>query len=320
MGVLLPMREWSRSTEAPLELQRAADGFLLGLDIERGASRHTLDNYARDLRDYLDFLAERHLQAMREVRPAHVRAFLEQREAGGLAARSRARTLSAVKGLHRYACEAGLGTDDPTRDLRGPRLPRPLPHVLSVQEVEQLLAAVDPDHPLALRDRALVELLYACGLRASEICGLEIRHLDRREATLRVQGKGDKQRWVPVGAMALDAVEGYLEVLRPRLARGRPSAHLFLNRRGSGLSRVGLWKILRRVATAAGLADRVTPHVLRHSFATHLLQGGADLRVVQELLGHADVQTTQIYTHLDRQYLVEQHQRCHPRAGRSAPS
>jgi integrase/recombinase XerD len=308
------MREWSRDIDVGLALQRAADGFLLGLDIERGASQHTLDNYARDLRDYLEYLARTGVESPADVHSSHLRAFLQQRDREGLAARSRGRTLSTLKGLHRYACEAGLATDDPARELRGPKLPRPLPHVLSVAEVERLLGAVDDTHPLAQRDRALLELLYACGLRASELCALELSSLDRDEATIRVVGKGDKQRWVPVGAVALDATLSYLGGLRLRQSSKTSAGEIFLNRRGRGLSRVGLWKILKRVAAGAGLEERVTPHVLRHSFATHLLQGGADLRVVQELLGHADVQTTQIYTHLDRQYLIEQHRRCHPRA------
>jgi integrase/recombinase XerD len=308
------MREWSQGIDVSLGLQRAADGFLLGLDIERGASQHTLDNYARDLRDYLEYLSRAGVESPADVRSSHLRAFLQQRDREGLAARSRARTLSTLKGLHRYACEAGLATGDPARELRGPKLPRPLPHVLSVAEVERLLGAVDESHPLAQRDRALVELLYACGLRASELCALELSSLDRDEATIRVVGKGDKQRWVPVGAAALDATLSYLGGLRLRQSSKTGAREIFLNRRGRGLTRVGLWKILKRLAAGAGLAERVTPHVLRHSFATHLLQGGADLRVVQELLGHADVQTTQIYTHLDRQYLIEQHRRCHPRA------
>lgn len=308
------MRQWSRNSEVGLDLQRAADGFLLGLDIERGASRHTLDNYARDLRDYLEHLSAEGVERTADVRREHVRSFLQSREGRGHAARSRARTLSAVKGLHRYACEAGLSRENPVHDLHGPRLPRSLPHVLSVAEVHRLLSAVAADHALAARDRAILETLYACGLRASELCDLELSALDRDEATLRVRGKGNKQRWVPVGAMAMDALVDYVEGLRLRLARRGADAAIFLNRRGGRLSRVGLWKILKRIASDAGLEDRVTPHVLRHSFATHLLQGGADLRVVQELLGHADVQTTQIYTHLDRQYLVEQLRRCHPRA------
>ncbi len=308
------MREWSADHEVGLDLQRAADGFLLGLDIERGASPHTLENYARDLRDYFAHLHRSGIESPDEVRPRHLRDFLGLRDREGFGARSRARALSTLKGLHRYACEAGLARQDPARELHGPRLPQTLPRVLSVAEVSRLVHAVDPGHPLALRDRALLELLYACGLRASELCTLPLPALDLEEAIVRVTGKGDKQRWVPVGGAAVEAVAQYLEGLRPRLVRRSGASEIFLNRRGSGLSRVGLWKILKRIAAGVGLEDRVTPHVLRHSFATHLLQGGADLRVVQELLGHADLQTTQIYTHLDRQYLIDQHRRCHPRA------
>lgn len=310
------MRPWTRGEgpEVGLSLQRAADGFLLGLDVERGASRNTLESYARDLRDYLDFLTRRGIRELGAVEPFHIRAFLHEREQAGHGPRSRARALSSLRGLHRHACESGLCREDASARFHGPRLPRSLPRALRPAEVERLLASVDPDHRLASRDRALLETLYACGLRASEICSLALTAFDERESILRVRGKGDKERWVPVGQAAVDALEVYRDGLRRELASRTAATGLFLNARGGNLSRVGLWKILKGVARRAGLADRVTPHVLRHSFATHLLQGGADLRVVQELLGHADVQTTQIYTHLDRDHLREQHRRFHPRA------
>jgi integrase/recombinase XerD len=222
--------------------------------------------------------------------------------------------LSSVRGFHRWACEAGIGRENPTDDLRGPRLPRSLPRALRPEEVRRLLASPDPGHRLHLRDRALLELMYSCGLRASETCSLPVEGLDFAEAWVRVRGKGDRERIVPVGRPALRAVRRWLDELRPRLAGRVERGELFLNARGGPLSRMGLWKILRRCSARCGLEDRVSPHVLRHCFATHLLQGGADLRTVQELLGHADVRTTQIYTALDRRHLVDLYRECHPRA------
>ena len=296
------------------ELLRVADGFLLAIDVERGASSRTLEAYGADLRRYLDYLEEVGRTGVDSISRRDVLGFLESCEADGLGARSRARVLSAVRGFHRWACEAGLAEDDPTDDLRGPRLPRSLPRALQPADIQRLLGALDPDHRLFDRDLALLELMYSCGLRASEVCGLPVESVDFGEAWVRVRGKGDKERIVPVGRPALAAVERWRDGLRRTLAGSSDPPELFLNARGGRLSRMGLWKILRRVADRCGLADRVSPHVLRHCFATHLLQGGADLRAVQELLGHADVRTTQIYTKLDRQQLVRLHHECHPRA------
>jgi integrase/recombinase XerD len=294
----------------------AADGFLLGLDVERGASAHTLESYGRDLRDYLGHLLAAGVTDPSAVDRGQILDFLAQRQREGLGARSRARLLSTLRGFHRHCCEAGFCAHDPTEGLAGPRLPRGLPRSLSVEEVERLIESCPGRTPLELRDRALLEMLYGCGLRATEICGLDLTAVDLPAATVRVLGKGGKERQVPLGGPAAAALAVWLEGGRPAVLRGRSIARIFLNARGTGLGRVGLWKILRRRAEGVGLADRVTPHVLRHSFATHLLMGGADLRAVQELLGHADIRTTQIYTHLDRDYVRQQHLLHHPRARR----
>ncbi len=296
------------------DLLRAADSFLLTLDVERGAASNTLESYGRDLREYLDFLEDTGVTKLAEVEPAHVLQFLHAREAQGLMARSRARLLSTLRGLHRHGCEAGWSSVDPTARIQGPKLPANLPRVLSQAEATRLLRAPLPSTALGVRDRALLEIMYACGLRASEVCGLTLLALDVREALVRVRGKGDKERIVPVGETAVTAVEDYCAGARSELVKGRGTVELFVNVRGTALSRVGLWKILKKHALAAGLSGKVTPHTLRHSFATHLLQGGADLRAVQEMLGHADIRTTEIYTHLDRDYLKEEHRRYHPRA------
>lgn len=296
------------------ELVRVAEGFLLAIDVERGASPRTLEAYGADLRRYLDALEARGIGRVGQVARRDVLDFLEACEQAGLGARSRARVLSSVRGFHRWACEAGLSGVDPTDDLRGPRLPRSLPRALQLADVERLLAGLDREHRLYDRDCAMLELMYSCGLRASELCELPVEAIDFGEAWIRVRGKGDKERVVPVGQPALVAVRRWLDGLRPTLVGSARRPELFVNARGGALSRMGLWKILRRSAVRCGLADRISPHVLRHCFATHLLQGGADLRAVQELLGHADVRTTQIYTKLDRRHLVDLYRDCHPRA------
>ena len=299
-------------------LSRAADAFLLGLDIERAASPHTLEAYARDLRNYFGYLAAHGIQAPSAIGSEHVRGHLSQRLAEGLSARSRARLLSTLRGFHRYLCESGIASADPTAELAGPQLSRHLPRTLRPDELELLLAApAARNETLRLRDQAMLELLYACGLRASELCGLCVADLDLREQLLRARGKGRKERIVPIGEVALEALRRYLEQSRAALLRGRSAAALFLNARGGALTRQGLWRILHAHAQACGLGGRLSPHVLRHSFASHLLLGGADLRAVQELLGHSDIRTTEIYTHLDREYLREEHRLHHPRARRS---
>ena len=305
------------SGQGSAELLRVADGFLLAIDVERGASVRTLEAYGADLRRYLDFLEQGGRDQVDKIVRRDVLNFLQSCEEAGLGPRSRARVLSSVRGFHRWACESGMASDDPTDDLRGPRLPRSLPRALRPADISRLLSSLDTGHRLYDRDLAIIELMYSCGFRASELCSLPVEALDFREAWVRIRGKGDKERIVPVGLPALAAVVRWRDGLRPQLIKVGSRPELFVNARGSGLSRMGLWKILRRSAARCGLEDRISPHVLRHCFATHLLQGGADLRAVQELLGHADVRTTQIYTKLDRQHLLRLHRDCHPRSGAS---
>jgi integrase/recombinase XerD len=223
------------------------------------------------------------------------------------------RGLSAVRGLHRFAVGAGAAANDPTREVAGPRRLRRLPGALSVAEIERLLAAPRGIGPIALRDRALLEFAYATGVRAAEATGVDLADLDAEPGLLRVRGKGDVERWVPVGRVAQRAVGAWIRDGRGALAKDPRETALFVNQRGRRLSRMGFWLVIRRHARAAGLSRRVSPHTLRHSFATHLLEGGADLRVVQELLGHADLSTTQVYTKVDTTYLAEVHRSHHPR-------
>ena len=295
------------------ELRGSRERYLVHLMVERGLSSNTLDAYGRDLESYLGFLESQGVGRAAAVERRHVHDYLAAETAAGASPATRARRLAALRGFHRFMVLEGLAADSPVEGWRGPRRSRRLPVVLSVLEIERLLASPSPEKPLGQRDLALLELTYAAGLRVSEACGLPVESLDRRQALLRVVGKGAKERLVPVGRAALGAVERYLGDGRPRLVRGRQAPTLIVNARGARLSRMGFWKILRRHAEAAGIRKQLTPHTLRHSFATHLLEGGADLRVVQELLGHADIGTTQIYTQVDRQYLSEVYRTFHPR-------
>ena len=224
------------------------------------------------------------------------------------------RKAACLRSFYRHLRREGVRDSDPTAALSAPRRGRKLPHVLTRDEVNRLLSQPHGSEPAALRDRALLETMYACGLRASETIGLELRDIDLEEQVLRARGKGSKERVVPIGRKAVEALRLYIERGRPRLVNGRPEPHVFVNFRGGALTRQGLYKIVRRHALRAGLADRMSPHTLRHTFATHLLSGGCDLRSVQEMLGHADVSTTQLYTHLSSQRLKDVYFKAHPRA------
>ncbi|MGB8651536.1 MAG: site-specific tyrosine recombinase XerD [Mycobacteriales bacterium] len=300
---------------------RAVQAYLDHLSVERGLAANTLTSYRRDLRRYVDFLVREGVVDLAEVGEQHVSAFLASLRAGSdehppLSATSAGRAVVAVRGLHRFALREGLTTLDPAAQVRPPAPARRLPKAISVDEVARLLdAAGAADTPLALRDRALLELLYGTGARISEVVGLAVDDLNRAEGLVRLDGKGGKQRVVPVGSYAQRAVEAYLVRGRPLLAAaGRGTPALFLNARGGPLSRQSAWAVLRAVAARAGVTVELSPHTLRHSFATHLLDGGADIRVVQELLGHASVTTTQIYTLVTVDQLREVYAGAHPRA------
>ena len=293
------------------------EAFLHHLAVERGSATNTLAAYRADLARYLDHLRARDLDDLAAVRETDVAAFVPALRSPplNLAASSAARALAAVRGLHRFALRDDLVPVDVARDVAPPALPAKLPRALSVDQVEQLLAGCIGDGPGALRDRALLELLYSTGARISEAIGVDLDDLDADARTVLLRGKGGKQRVVPVGRPALVAVDAYLVRARPALAaRGRGNPALLLNARGSRLSRQSAWHVLRAAADASGLTAEVSPHTLRHCFATHLLAGGADVRVVQELLGHASVSTTQVYTHVTVDTLREVYATAHPRA------
>ncbi|HUG87390.1 MAG TPA: site-specific tyrosine recombinase XerD [Actinomycetota bacterium] len=298
--------------------------FLDHLAVERGLSRHTLDAYRRDLRRYLTFLEERGVRDVGSVREEDVAAFVRHLSGSEYApertyrASSVARALAAARALHRFLVREGVVPDDPTQGVIRPRIPRSLPKPLTVDQVSALLAAPGDAEPPALRDTAILEVLYGAGLRISELVALDVDDVDLEEGSVRVVGKGDKERVVPLGRYAVRAVGSYLARSRPVLARSRSGGALFLNQRGGRLTRQGATNIIQTAARRAGIRARVTPHVLRHSFATHMLEGGADVRVVQELLGHASVATTQIYTLVTQDHLREVYDDAHPRAKRAA--
>lgn len=314
------------------EIEQASEAYLDHLAIERGLSNNTVGSYRRDLARYHEYLAAAGIFALAEISPDTLQAFLQTAAAGEdgknpLAASSIARLLASLRGFHGFVQNECLSETDPTESLENPRLARPLPKALTITQTRALLEAFSGEDPASLRSRALLETLYASGARVSEVCALDVDDLGilaGREAEdagenpitlVTVTGKGNKQRLVPLGEYAVKALEAYLVRARPGLAqKGRGSSALFLNLRGGRLSRQSAWNIIREGAEKAGIKTTVSPHSLRHSFATHMLEGGADVRVVQELLGHVNVTTTQIYTKVTATLLREVYQETHPRA------
>jgi integrase/recombinase XerD len=290
------------------------EGFRDFLALEAGNSANTVESYMRDLRRLGEFAASRGVRDPAKLTLRVLRDFVYLLKDLGLSAASIRRAISAIRTYFGFLLGEGRLKDDPSDRLESPRRGRVLPETLSVQEVEALLAAPSVEHPLAWRDRTLLELAYGAGLRVSELCGLTMTDLLLSENLVRIFGKGGKERLVPIGRSVIGAASVYLHTMRPTLDRGKSRNRVLLNARGEPLSRVGAWGIVRRATQRAGITKRVTPHTLRHSFATHLLEGGADLRAVQEMLGHADLSTTQIYTHVDREYLRSEHRKFHPRA------
>ncbi len=301
-----------------LTLEVAVDDFLQHLTVERGLARNTLAAYGQDLASFAEFAHEREVSRVEAIDPPLLVAFASHQVEQGLSARSQARRLVALRGLFRYLRREGLCAQDPTQAVTLPRFAARLPELLTRAEVEAVLAAPGTDSPAGLRDTALLELMYATGCRVSEALDLCIPRLSLSEALVRLVGKGDKERMVPLGVPAQHALTHWLEHGRPAIverARRKPKDQwVFLNQRGGRLSRQGWWQRLRAHAQAAGIDRPISPHKLRHSFATHLLEGGADLRSVQALLGHADISTTQIYTHVSERHVRDAYDRHHPRA------
>ncbi len=294
-------------------MQEYLSRYLSHLSIERGLSSNSLLSYENDLNRYLKFLQAQKVSSVEEVKPEHISKLLWRLREKNLKANSISRNLSAIRGFHKYLVKEEFSSVDPTLVLESPKIGRKLPLVLTYPEVSKILEQQDVSTFLGLRDKAMLEVTYACGLRISELIGLSVNDIFLKDGFIRVLGKGSKERVVPIGSEAVHWLKRYLLKARPNLAKQFSQNILFLNNRGQKLSRMGVWKILKFYVNKAGIKKKAYPHTLRHCFATHLLEGGADLKAVQEMLGHADISTTEIYTHLDTSYLKQVHKEAHPR-------
>ncbi len=295
-------------------MNKLLDQFLNHLSLERGLSSNTIESYRRDLKRYIKFLQDKKIKSVEKIAQEHITSLMVLLRDMGLSAKSIVRNLSSIRGFHKFLVVEGYSSFNPTGALEWPRLWRKLPTVLNFEEMRKLLSQPSTGDPLGLRDKAILEFLYATGVRISELIKIKRKDILPEVELVRVIGKGQKERIIPIGKEALKSVQKYLVEVRPQIANQFSEDVLFLNRRGRPLSRMGLWKILRKYVIQTGIKKKVSPHTIRHSFATHLLEGGADLRAVQEMLGHADISTTQIYTHINREYLKQEHRDYHPRS------
>lgn len=289
--------------------------YLHYLTIERGLSQNTRKSYERDLEQYLTFLTEQHIKDWQAVDRVLILSFLQQLQQSGKSSATIIRMVSSLRRFHQFLRQERFTDHDPMQHIDSPKKQQKLPDTLNLSEVERLIETPDTKEVLGIRDRAILEVMYATGLRVSELIGLQLKDLHLSMGLLQTTGKGDKERIVPLGDLAIQWIETYLEEARPFLTRKHPEeSHLFVNNHGKQLSRQGIWKNLKALVRKAGITKNVTPHTLRHSFATHLLENGADLRTVQELLGHADISTTQIYTHITKKRMTEVYKQHFPRA------
>jgi integrase/recombinase XerD len=295
-------------------VKTAIEAFLSYAKVERGLSANTLQAYARDLAGFASWAGKMGRRAPGSVRRAEIQKYMRELRLRGLSPRSISRALATLRVFFRFLRQEGRTRDDPTAEIDGPRVPRTLPRALPASEVEKLLSAPDRSTPGGARDTAMIELLYATGLRVSELVSLRLEDLHLEEEYLVCRGKGSKERVVPIGSHARLRITQYLSRPRNEILKGKSSDHLFVQNRGTGMTRQAFWKRLRHYAVAGGIRGPLSPHVLRHSFATHLLENGADLRVVQKMLGHADISTTQIYTQVTRERLRRIYLRHHPRS------
>jgi integrase/recombinase XerD len=288
--------------------------YITYLDVEEGVSPNTIEAYLHDVGQYISYLNGRGIITPGNVTKEHIIDFIEDLRRKNLSARSVSRYFSAVRSYHLYLYREHIATSDPTETIEVLTPYRKLPDVLSIEDVTRLIEIPDTSTPLGIRDRAMLEFAYATGVRVSELLSVKVHNILFDENIIRITGKGSKQRLIPLGSIAKEKVQDYLITVRPALIKETQRDVVFLNARGSPLTRMGFWKILQKYVIRAGITRQVSPHTLRHSFATHLLEGGADIRVIQELLGHSHIATTEIYTHIDREYLKEVHRTFHPRA------
>ena len=294
-------------------MENLIDQFLDYLSVERGLSSNTIESYGRDLRKYVDFLKRKGIGSIEGSSRKDITSFMMKLKDKGLSANSISRNLVAIKVFYRFLMRERIIKDDPASVLDSPKLWKKLPDVLSLSEVEKILDAPDTKDPREIRDRAALELMYATGMRVSEVANLRIEGINRDLGIVRCLGKGQKERIVPVGKSAMKALDIYLQKSRSRLLKNKTSPYIFITQQGKKMSRVSFWKIIKKYTKLCSINKRITPHTLRHSFATHLLERGADLRVVQELLGHSNISTTQIYTHINKDRLKSIHAKYHPR-------
>ena len=289
--------------------------YMTMLKVERNLARNSLESYERDLQQYHQYLkTELKLKTIRNVTLGHIRSFVRKLSNRGLAANSIKRAVSSIRTYHNFLSAEGHMKDNPAQLLDTPKIPRKLPNVLTIQEIDKILGIIPENVPMAQRDLAIFEMMYSCGLRVTELCDFKTSDILWDSEMIRVQGKGSKQRFVPIGPIARENLKNYLNHERNTLADKNPNvAEVFLSRNGRKLTRMMIWVLLKKWTESAEVKKEVSPHTLRHSFATHLLEGGADLRSVQEMLGHTDITTTQVYTHLDKEHLKEVHRTYHPR-------
>lgn len=301
--------------ELPLQFQKHLKSFLNFLNFEKGLSENTIIAYRNDIRNYIEYLCSLNITNFSQVSHHIINNFIIYLYELGLNETSRIRYLSSVRSFHKYLVENHTLLDDVSEKVIFPKSHKKLPEVLSLDEIHKLLDLIDVNTNSGIRDRAIIELLYACGLRVSELCNLENQNIIWDYEVLRIVGKGNKERIIPMGSSALFWLNEYLTKARQNFVKSNKSVSaLFVNQRGTKLTRMGVWKILHNYAVKIGLGEKVHPHIFRHSFATHLLEGGADLRAVQEMLGHSDISTTQIYTNIDREYIKSIHKKYHPKA------
>lgn len=289
--------------------------YMTMLKVERTLARNTLESYQRDLNQYHSFLKDDiKIKSIRNVTLGHIRTYLRYLSDKAMAASSVKRAISTIRTYHNFLLADGRMKDNPAQLLEAPKIPQKLPNILTIEEIDTILNIIPNDKPMALRDLAIFEMMYSCGLRVTELCDIKTTDILWDSELIRVNGKGNKQRFVPIGPIARDNLKNYLNHKRPSLAdKNHNVVELFLSQNGRKLTRMMIWILLKKWTDASNLQKKVSPHTLRHSFATHLLEGGADLRSVQEMLGHADISTTQVYTHLDKEHLKEVHRTFHPR-------
>ena len=289
--------------------------YMTMLKVERTLAKNTLESYQRDLNQYHSFLKDDiKIKSIRNVTLGHIRTYVRHLSNKSMAANSVKRAISTIRTYHNFLLAEGRMKDNPAQLLEAPKIPQKLPNILTIEEIDTILNIIPNDKPMALRDLAIFEMMYSCGLRVTELCDIKTTDILWDSEIIRVNGKGNKQRFVPIGPIARDNLKNYLNHKRPSLAdKNHNVVELFLSQNGRKLTRMMIWILLKKWTDASNLQKKVSPHTLRHSFATHLLEGGADLRSVQEMLGHADISTTQVYTHLDKEHLKEVHRTFHPR-------